>query len=373
MHSQTATLPPPSPKTPGTSASSSTPLLLKGDDFYVSRDGVARTFYQLVVPSGSCQETVPISIEEVHHLRTARKTYLLRETASPTLPSPRASALSPASRGIGAPSDGLAPTLGCIVAQLDLQEVDPRGAAGTGGTTWEASIAMALYFACRPLELTGHVIELGSGLGVGGILVNLGPRWNKEFSPALIESITLTDSNDVVLRHCRSNVANVEEYFPTGPPMHVLQLEWNDVVDSTNADAGNVPVVQRYDTVLACDCVYRHEDVPVLAQALANLLADGPKAKIHLFSPYNRSPLSDLVKKLKDLGLYVEVEPVEMNRYRLRPPSRNYWWHSSGAKTNRDPALQECSYVSKAAASFVHVTAQKNTSRAYCSPLGDVD
>eukprot|EP00957_Ditylum_brightwellii_P149165 11359610-Ditylum_brightwellii.AAC.1 len=77
------------------------------------------------------------------------------------------------------------------------------GSAGTGSMTWESSIAMALFFSENPDLLRGHVIELGSGVGLGGILTQVACQFaakknatsshNGKRSP--LSSITLTDYN----------------------------------------------------------------------------------------------------------------------------------------------------------------------------------
>jgi hypothetical protein len=221
---------------------------------------------------------------------------------------------------------------------------------------------MALYFTTHPRELIGRVIELGAGIGLGGILLtNIEPCWNDNFTTGLVESITLTDGNDMVLRQCRQNVVHAFGSSPTDSNIHVSKLDWNELANAKHPET--------YDTVLACDCVYRFDDIPILAQAMTNLLDETPWAKIHLFSPLNRAPLQDMMVFMKKLNLQVSVETVEINRYRLKPGARNGWWHQA----RHDPSLEECSYASKAVATFLHITATHNLTIDHHAPLSDVD
>ena len=63
---------------------------------------------------------------------------------------------------------------------LHFQEIDEGvlGSAGTGVTTWEISIAMALFFSFNPTLMAGNMLELGSGIGLGGILTQVAAQKN---------------------------------------------------------------------------------------------------------------------------------------------------------------------------------------------------
>lgn len=102
-----------------------------------------------------------------------------------------------------------------IVATVHIDEIDQGvfGSAGTGATTWEASIAMPLYFESHLDELQGDVLELGSGVGLGAIMTQsvVEAMVNREqlfFGGAqnVVTSVTLSDVNAEVLRQCERNL-----------------------------------------------------------------------------------------------------------------------------------------------------------------------
>lgn len=265
-------------------------LLLKGDELHVSPQGVARSCYQLCGPS--CATTAKTSIEERYNLCDSTKSFVVRT-----------------------PVDNAIST-----AIIDIQEIDTRR-AGTGGTTWEASIAMALFFASQPHQLRGKVVELGSGVGLGGILLH----HLVSSSSSVHTSITLTDGNDQVLEQCRANVSR------QGPStLKTTKLDWNDIVQANSNlnDLDDAPSTNCYQTVLACDCAYRTQDVSGLAQTLKALLSKQDnnngnsscnKNLIHLFGPYNRAAYHEVIQWMEnDPELDVQVDWIELQRFRLQ-------------------------------------------------------
>jgi predicted nicotinamide N-methyase len=210
--------------------------------------------------------------------------------------------------------------------------------AGTGATTWESSIAMSLFFSSHPHILYGSVIELGSGVGLGGILTNLlvGPSIHHDLH---VHSMTLTDSNAEVLEFCKQNVqrANLQKY-----PLRVSKLDWYDLTrqsEATNTHA------RKYDTIIACDCAYRYPDLTALSTAMDTLLRRGKNSKIHIFGPHNRGALQELFRQLRDeRGMDVVVEEFDMQRYRLKP------LHDSISQ-------EEGEFAAKYDVKFLHMTA----------------
>ena len=156
---------------------------------------------------------------------------------------------------------------------------------------------MSLFFASQPQLLSGKIIELGSGVGVGGMLLS-----QVDFNP--MQSLTLTDHNDEVLKQCNENINTL-----AGVPLDVKKLDWYDVDFHRT----------KYDTVLASDVAYLYPDIVALTRCMAGMLKRSKHAKIHMFGPYNRGALHDAVLQLRDeIGLNVQVDSIEMNRYRLK-------------------------------------------------------
>lgn len=321
-------------------------LLLTGDELHVTSDGVSRSHYQLQFHTTSGnnndmrgnvnKQALPSwSIEEEYHLEECRKRFLLREWNL-----------------FGASTS-------CTL--VDIQEKDTRQ-VGTGGTTWEASLAMALYFAQYPKELQGRVVELGSGVGLGGILAHHVTHQQN--------AMVLTDGNDQVLEQCRANIARRNEAAGernSDNTLEVQKMDWNDVLRE-EASVASSPKKQQYNTVLACDCAYRKDGVKALAATLKALLSktsnDTPKKdnhrnddptgvrnKIHLFGPYNRAVYHSLIEVLqKDERLDVHSEWLELNRYRLAAPSSTV----NNTANHVRKSLQQHHHVVDATSVFQH-------------------
>ena len=288
-------------------------LLLEGDTFFVNQDGICRTFYQL--------RDSPFCLEEFYNLRKASKTFVIRQQLGTAKNVPQCINVH------NKQTEGVI-KLGTPKKSMEVNEINHGvfGSAGTGSTTWEASIAMSLFFASQPQLLSGKIIELGSGVGVGGMLLS-----QVDFNP--MQSLTLTDHNDEVLKQCNENINTL-----AGVPLDVKKLDWYDVDFHRT----------KYDTVLASDVAYLYPDIVALTRCMAGMLKRSKHAKIHMFGPYNRGALHDAVLQLRDeIGLNVQVDSIEMNRYRLKC-SENI----SIAKLE-----EECTYASKGVAKFIHVTA----------------
>jgi predicted nicotinamide N-methyase len=317
----------------------------------MSHDGIARTLYRT---HDSSLTSSTMSVEEFYDLQGARKKFLLREdNGSKQGPfSGRQEALSKASK------EGIV-NLGDPIQALELKEIDEGvfGGAGTGATTWESSIAMSLYFASHPELLHGDVIELGSGVGFGGILCALGgPSMHRATN---IKSMTLTDYNPLVLEQCKKNV---EEAYRGPIPLNVSRLDWYDFVRETQASEKEH--AQKYDTVIACDCAYLlYPDIQALAKTMKALLRSKTKSMIHIFGPHNRAGLHELVRQLREeTSVNLTVEGIDMQRYRLKPPTgwNNLKFshlsdHLSESST-RSRSEKECPFAAKYDAKFLHVT-----------------
>jgi Lysine methyltransferase len=427
-------------------ATANVPLMLEGDVLAVSLDGISRSCYHLVTTATTTTNdgagSALMCIEERYDLRRARKKFLIREMDE----SGGSSHLRCSATNLSDQDHGrLAPMGGRLLGSVDVQEVDQGcggcscpvyhsplladGRAGgdqTGGSTWEASIAMALYFAAHEEQsslLSGRVIELGCGVGLGGILTTqlgsllLQQQQQQQHTTensrdssgtcSTITSVTLTDGNEQVLHECRRNVQAAllaATSLPSNnkmtliPPVFVKRLDWNNIPHEDR---------HRYNVVVACDVVYRYADVEPLGMALEELLVQRqengqdsngqPAMMIHLFAPYNRGALEHLSVYLREaLDLQVDIEWVEMHRYRLKPQNCNnsnnkkscknaninsfssslcsdqQWWrdYPELIKTDKDLELGDAveddddrAYASKSTAKFLHITATRKEAR----------
>lgn len=310
---------------------SAAPLLLEGDEYITSNEGIARTFYQVVEnPLQSASVHPSLSVEEFFDIQSARKKFVLRETNSQ----------QKASRQMQSREEreGIV-NLGEPIQFFDFQEINEgiSSGAGTGSCTWESSLAMSMFFSSRPEMLNGNVIELGSGTGAGGILIS---------SLTKPRSVTLTDCNSKILEQCKENIAKTGKKSLRN--LNVSKLDWYDFVHHTKESQN---YLHKYDTVIACDCAYLYPDIVALSTAMIGLLRKSSQSRIHIFSPYNRGAVLDLLSLLRKdkQTLNVETEWIDMKRFRLEPPSQ---WSTSIFSA---PSA-ECPFAATSDARFVHIT-----------------
>ena len=323
-------------------------LLLEGDAFAVSHDGIARTGYHLL--GGG---TPILTVEEVYDLGTAHKEFIVRKSSTESWTTQlldhlnRQESLEPTI--LGKQAIGIAP-LGDALGSIEIQEIDEGvfGRAGTGATTWEASIAMALFFASNknPNLFGGNVLELGCGVGLGQLLTLLSSTVSGNPIQYHIDSVTLTDGNPDVIQQCRRNVETFRHSFSRMghniPPFHVRLLQWEQAKNEQ----------EKYDSIIACDVAYLYTQVAPLTNAIAALMHNQSVA--HLFGPYNRGALQEVCRVLSDdKGLRVDLEFIELDRYRLKPASQS---KSISGKTDGGITEHRNSYESKSEATFLHAT-----------------
>lgn len=319
-----------------TASMPSQPLLLKGDEFHVSNDGIARSLYEI---DGSTS----IAIEELYDLKHNKKNFIVRQQMSSKELSNKSGVDILSSN-----AQGIVP-LGKCLATIQVQEIEEHdfflGEAGTGATTWESSIAMGLYFHEHPEALDGNVIEVGCGVGLGGIL-NAWTKYSSTFASSTCGSITVTDGNEKVLETCHENLVSNNHSFQLGVrSVSTKKLNWHDFPDKFKSMCG------CFNTVVGCDCAYRYKDIDVLGETMLGLLAPG--GTIHFFAPCNRSSLYDLIRVLKDvLGLNVSLDCIVMNRYRLKPGHR-------GKSPPEEISVDDCLFASKATAKILHIVASR--------------
>eukprot|EP00538_Stauroneis_constricta_P004340 CAMPEP_0119570880 /NCGR_PEP_ID=MMETSP1352-20130426/43840_1 /TAXON_ID=265584 /ORGANISM="Stauroneis constricta, Strain CCMP1120" /LENGTH=790 /DNA_ID=CAMNT_0007620557 /DNA_START=15 /DNA_END=2383 /DNA_ORIENTATION=- len=452
-----------------TTATATTPpgaepmLLLEGDSYHISKDGIATTVYQLcgdkedassIMDAGSSSlGSTPASfgagsapkqsycLEEIFDLEHSRKRYRLHGgSVDHVLSGIACSNGNMIDMGGNSIMDGFdnqqeddtfrfnasslaaAPGNASVRSSVDLQEVsggsfsssiDDNAASMSGSTgcmTWEASLAMSLYFAARPhllqsqehgsAEQEHRIIELGSGVGLGGLFVHdiiamnrmLGREDESAYlhtnkfdgaataattstnTPAPPPSLVLTDCNEVVLQQCRDNVRQhrqkrgFRDQQSDSGTIQVANLDWFNLIGGDNDDGlsgaeyhadelqTRIPPTtttvperkehrHKYDVVLACDCAYRPQDVPVLMEASLALLKKkrgngngnggggglhsssssstpisvNSKPTIHMFGPSNRQCFIEMHRQWKrNPEVRVVAEELTLERHRLR-------------------------------------------------------
>ena len=326
--------------------------MLEGDRFELSVDGISRTAYRLKTP-----DTSGLLVEELYDVNKATKTFILRRsdanhqhahyTYDATTPNPSNPSID----------------LGSAYQTIELHELEATkvDAVGTGAMSWESSIAMSLFFSYNPHLLSGHILELGSGCGHGGILVlsqlfskasMRGAYWplstDRSRSWNLpIESFVFTDYQNEILDQCARNVHSAFSQNSILSQVHFQTriLDWNSFSAEDDISSSDLP---PYKTILASDCAFRCCDIEPLSETIVRLLSIHKDACFHTFGPINRSALHTLTKALRAKGMRVEVDTLEMERLRLMP--------SRSGNVCLEKAAQQ---ASAGTAKILHITARQ--------------
>ena len=357
-------------------------LLLEGDHYHISDDGIARSLYQLENTSITISDNSNsksnsnnkmsstndgLMIEEFYDLKRACKVFLIREKTN-----------------VRSKNNAHKPVihLGRHQDSLLLQEIsDGIVGAGTGSMTWDSSIAMSLYFASHPELMFGNVIELGSGVGYGGILNTIFRSYSSSAVP--FHSMTLTDYSNEVLQYCKENVSR---FFAAAASssIQVTKLDWHDFLRGTGKSLDHA---EKYDTVIACECAYRYPDIVALISTMKGLVKRKKTSKVHIFGPINRGQMLRLISELRqDESFHVREEYIDMARYRLEAPSPidNDTFNDGLQSHHRVDPLQDvmsssyrdqaCKFYSRYDSKFLHVTCSLrfDTPKAKVS-LSDID
>eukprot|EP00546_Thalassionema_frauenfeldii_P011289 CAMPEP_0178916928 /NCGR_PEP_ID=MMETSP0786-20121207/12942_1 /TAXON_ID=186022 /ORGANISM="Thalassionema frauenfeldii, Strain CCMP 1798" /LENGTH=345 /DNA_ID=CAMNT_0020590379 /DNA_START=151 /DNA_END=1188 /DNA_ORIENTATION=+ len=325
-------------------------LLLEGDKLCIDQNGISRTYYEIkrCTPSSSClcqdqKQLVPsLSLEETYDLNSASKAFHLREKG---ITSPSRKIFDDSGASTVAGNNGVINIGKRMLPSIQLQEIGGgvSKSAGTGSVTWESSIAMSLFSSTNPCFLRGNILELGSGVGLGGMLLYRLAIGNTGYG-----TLTLSDGNLEVIEACRENC------FRANIPLHVKHLEWTNNFRKQ---------IELYDTILASDCAYKEEHInPLVSTMMSHLKPDGC---IHIFGPHNRATLHLLIAKLKDSqNMDVQMNIIEMSRYRLPP--------------QRIKEEQKSNYVSQNVVKFIHAVVSSNQNANYeksydSSSMHDID
>ncbi|KAJ1450960.1 hypothetical protein M885DRAFT_531012 [Pelagophyceae sp. CCMP2097] len=167
---------------------------------------------------------------------------------------------------------------------------DADGVFGsTGGELWEASLLLAQF--CRGGRFRGaHVVELGAGLGLGGLA-------SAHASIGGARSCVLTDLDEAVLKNLEATVRENSLHFVA----RVDRLDWND--RRLPGGWGEV------DAFVGAALVYTPHLGDALAATLASALTDSRRAFI--IQRYDRPGFLDtFIPKLQEYGLFCDVRPA---------------------------------------------------------------
>ena len=177
---------------------------------------------------------------------------------------------------------------------LILQE-DTFGACGFGHRVWEAGVALAIWLSLNPSIIKGQrVLELGSGVGIGGIAAALQQP----------QSVTLSDIAG--RRHHRC----LKIYEPTQPPITSPPPPERSIGTSVWMTE---TLLQRAICTMSCsaDCIYYPSDAAALAaRPQRHLRPDGGVAV--LFNRVGReSDPAEAFEALRELSMgNIETEEL---------------------------------------------------------------
>lgn len=179
---------------------------------------------------------------------------------------------------------------------------------------------MGLYFAANPNELRGNILELGSGVGLGGILSNFATRLYDDDFGDNRRSVTLTDVNDDVLDMLQRNMDAAAESSRDRGNVCIQKLDWFDFLGDAarGAPPGTSCDRSTYDTIIASDCAYLSSQIAPLSETISKMLGNGGEDTLHMFAPYNRGVVHDLIDELHEKGMHVRVDDIELSKYRIK-------------------------------------------------------
>lgn len=224
-----------------------------------------------------------------------------------------------------------------------------------GSSVWDSSHAMILYCMANPEFIKGRGLEVGSGIGLGGILSCVGagiasgatesskssgyqsieeiantpveeegeglPGFEKKYAPVPnnMVKLLLSDSHESLLNKCFVNV-NKSSFPPA--KVEIRQLDWNQRVPNE--------MKGQYDFILGCDCAYYFPLVNPLARTVAYTLQISPYDKVdneqrvggqfvHI-GPEHRATIQDLRRKLsRGYRMNTRTQSLALERFDLVP------------------------------------------------------
>lgn len=245
--------------------------------------------------------------------------------------------------------------VGVPLFSIEINELlsNDESAPGTGSSIWESSIALCIFLSSHPNLLQKNVLELGSGVGLAGILscmcVGAVNQTNKDDTdgtdddankseitslfPESIESIIFTDYSEEVLDICN---INAQKHIPEGKYV-VKQLDWYKNNISSSKDAN------QYTTILGTDCAYLFPDVKPLAYTIASNLATMKECgKAFMLGPYNREAMHYLQTQLEEsYQMDLDVGIISMDAFQLE----TVWLKNIGEKRDILMKAQDESHI----------------------------
>jgi len=171
-------------------------------------------------------------------------------------------------------------------------------------------------------------------------------------------SMTLTDANDDVLNMLRQNVANA---LYTTDGISIQKLDWFDYLDtSIQRSRDENESDERYDTIIASDCAYLHQQVVPLSNTISRLLSKKNRSsKLHMFAPYNRGVVYEVIDELDRRDMHVLVDEVELSKYRIKQQQEmNIGGNMSSIWNDSRSSLKEASHCGS---KFLHIIAWHKT------------
>lgn len=223
-----------------------------------------------------------------------------------------------------------------------------------GSTLWDSTYALILQCMAQPEIIKGNGLELGCGVGVGGLLSCIGagiasgttiggtaedryqsieeiaegpaegealPGLEKNEAPvsSLLRKITMTDSKESTLNQCFTNVKR--SHFPS-QKIEITELDWNNRIPERMRG--------KYDFILGSDLAYYFPLVTPLARTVAYSLQPSPYDRIdneqliggrfvHV-GPAHRETVDDLRRKLsRGYKMNVQTKELVLERLDLVP------------------------------------------------------
>ncbi|KAK9735904.1 hypothetical protein RND81_04G236800 [Saponaria officinalis] len=150
-------------------------------------------------------------------------------------------------------------TFGSQVLQLYCLQSASTDFDLTGQLVWPGAVVLNEYLSKHVDELRGlSVLELGSGVGVTGILCG-----------RFCNRVVMTDHNDEVIKILKKNIDHVSAENNPCADLVAEKLEWGSS-DQINA------LVQRYpegfDLILGADICFQQSSIPLLFRTVEQLL-----------------------------------------------------------------------------------------------------
>lgn len=196
-----------------------------------------------------------------------------------------------------------------------------------GLKTWSSSYVLAkkLHILSRHIPLSRElpVLELGAGTGLVGLASAL--VWQVP--------VVLTDLAEIVPNLARNVAGNEDIVSHRGSGAIAGTLDWTQpeifspFTETHTADTDlttecftsfiTTQPHQKVQTILAADPIYSPDHPPLLVNAVTSWLAPGKDARLVLAYPIREAYLpqiADLRQRLKEAGLSVVTEGVEMTR-----------------------------------------------------------